>query len=302
MVIDRVPIIDATGMLECVLRAYLVLVRTSAARRNLERAYTLLEQTEHLGCRRKWGRLIAATLVERLRLYLVEGRTTEASACVEHLEKLKADYPAPNRCAWSDIHDYARLGSAYLASAENRLPEAIVILDQLREEAQLAENHYRSLRLSARVCVLRFEAAHSETAARQFIDVLTASALRGVYQSILDQGPAIGPLLMRSRQEEPCDRELASFVQRLIAGWNANYGPSPVPSPGAAVEETLSFRERNVLQLVGKGESNKEIARVLGIAPETVKSHIKNIFAKLAVEKRVQAVSRAQSLGLISTR
>jgi LuxR family transcriptional regulator, maltose regulon positive regulatory protein len=47
--------------------------------------------------------------------------------------------------------------------------------------------------------------------------------------------------------------------------------------------------------------SNKEIARTLIIAPETVKSHVKHIFIKLGVEKRAQAVSHAQSLGLVST-
>jgi LuxR family transcriptional regulator, maltose regulon positive regulatory protein len=50
-----------------------------------------------------------------------------------------------------------------------------------------------------------------------------------------------------------------------------------------------------------RGQSNKEIARVVGIAPETVKTRVKNIFVKLSVEKRAQAVSRAQSLGLVST-
>jgi LuxR family transcriptional regulator, maltose regulon positive regulatory protein len=55
MVIDRSPIIDATGMLECALSAYLVLVRIAAHRRNIERAYALLEQLENLGHVRKWG-------------------------------------------------------------------------------------------------------------------------------------------------------------------------------------------------------------------------------------------------------
>jgi LuxR family maltose regulon positive regulatory protein len=49
------------------------------------------------------------------------------------------------------------------------------------------------------------------------------------------------------------------------------------------IAEALSARERNVLELIGQGQSNKEIARDLGITPETVKSHVKNIFAKLAV-------------------
>lgn len=48
-VIDRRPIIDATGMLECALSAYVVLVRIAAHRRNFERAYALLEQLENLG-------------------------------------------------------------------------------------------------------------------------------------------------------------------------------------------------------------------------------------------------------------
>jgi len=61
----------------------------------------------------------------------------------------------------------------------------------------------------------------------------------------------------------------------------------------------LSPRERNILEQIGQGRSNKQIALELGIAPETVKSHVKNIFVKLAVEKRAQAVSRAQSLDLL---
>jgi LuxR family maltose regulon positive regulatory protein len=63
--------------------------------------------------------------------------------------------------------------------------------------------------------------------------------------------------------------------------------------------ESLSPRERKILEHIGQGRSNKEIARELGIAPETVKSHIKNVFVKLAVDRRAQAVLRAQSLGLI---
>jgi LuxR family maltose regulon positive regulatory protein len=51
--------------------------------------------------------------------------------------------------------------------------------------------------------------------------------------------------------------------------------------------------------LIAQGQSNKEIARTLGITPETVKSHVKSIFTKLDVDKRAQAVARAQALGLV---
>jgi DNA-binding NarL/FixJ family response regulator len=58
----------------------------------------------------------------------------------------------------------------------------------------------------------------------------------------------------------------------------------------------LSLRERAILELIARGQSNKEIARELGIAPETVKSHVKKIFTKLEVGKRAKAVARAGAI------
>jgi len=68
-----------------------------------------------------------------------------------------------------------------------------------------------------------------------------------------------------------------------------------IQHPGAS----LSARERMIVLLMSNGLSNKEIARQLGIAPETVKSHAKRIFWKLTVRSRAQAVGRAAALGLI---
>jgi LuxR family maltose regulon positive regulatory protein len=51
--------------------------------------------------------------------------------------------------------------------------------------------------------------------------------------------------------------------------------------------------------MIGQGLSNKGIARTLEISPETVKSHVKRIFSKLAVSTITAAVSRAGSLGLL---
>ena len=73
------------------------------------------------------------------------------------------------------------------------------------------------------------------------------------------------------------------------------------PSSGARALGALSPRETDILTLIAGGLSNKEIARSLYIGPETVKSHLKSVFTKLGVEKRAQAVSRAQTLGLVTT-
>src|SRR5439155_6965305 len=73
MIIDRMPLINATVLLDSVLIAHVVLVRIAMSRSNIEHAYALLEQAESLGFSRHWDRLVAAAVLERLRLHLAEG-------------------------------------------------------------------------------------------------------------------------------------------------------------------------------------------------------------------------------------
>ncbi len=61
----------------------------------------------------------------------------------------------------------------------------------------------------------------------------------------------------------------------------------------------LSPRELEVLRLMSVGQSNKEIARSLGLSPDTVKDHLENLYRKLEVADRVTAAKRAQQLGLV---
>jgi two-component system NarL family response regulator len=63
--------------------------------------------------------------------------------------------------------------------------------------------------------------------------------------------------------------------------------------------ESLSKRETDVLLLLGRGKSNKEIGASLYISETTVKSHLKSVFAKLRVLSRTEAVATAVERGLI---
>ena len=71
------------------------------------------------------------------------------------------------------------------------------------------------------------------------------------------------------------------------------------PNEAAAAALGLTAREREVLALMAEGQSNKEIARSLDVSPNTVKTHVANLYAKLDVAKRTQAVRKAQTLALI---
>ena len=80
---------------------------------------------------------------------------------------------------------------------------------------------------------------------------------------------------------------------------------TPPPGDAAGATETLpeplSQRELEVLALIHEGHANKEIASRMAVAPATVKAHIRNLYGKLGVGRRTEALARARELGLLET-
>ena len=76
--------------------------------------------------------------------------------------------------------------------------------------------------------------------------------------------------------------------------------PAPFEINAPALESLgISVREREVLELLAAGRSNKEIARQLAVSPNTVKTHVSKLFEKLSVRRRTEAISRARELGIL---
>jgi DNA-binding NarL/FixJ family response regulator len=95
---------------------------------------------------------------------------------------------------------------------------------------------------------------------------------------------------------------LAFAVGGVWVGWklSARTAPGPFARNVAAIASLgLTGQEVRVLEALAAGQSNKEIARSLGLSPNTVKTHVGNLFAKLEVSRRTQAVGKARELQLI---
>jgi DNA-binding NarL/FixJ family response regulator len=83
-----------------------------------------------------------------------------------------------------------------------------------------------------------------------------------------------------------------------LAARIAAYFAAPPPSPAPDTFPTLTAREREVLTLVAQGMSNTAIAARLFLSHKTVRNHVSNIFAKLQVADRAEAIIRARRVGL----
>jgi LuxR family maltose regulon positive regulatory protein len=300
-VIDRIPLISAATMLDCVWSAYFVISRVATTRMNFERARTLLERAENLGVARDWGRLSAGVIAEQARLDVNDGRLDEAAACVDRLERLARKYPAARPCAWSEVEWRHKLARAHLLGAQARPDEAISILQQLQREAEAMQHRQFLICIAIRLSAVQLTAGKVPEAVGRFRRVLAACAAAGLYQTVLDEGPLISNLLLTTRESGNVQADLVPYVSRLEAGLQRAGQDRFAPNSGAPILTTLSRRETGILKLIAKGLSNKEVARSLDIGPETVKSHLKSVFNKLGVERRAQAVSRAQTLGLVIT-
>ena len=153
-----------------------------------------------------------------------------------------------------------------------------------------------------RACVL-LAIDRQDEARQEAVEALTVGAAAGLYRTFLDGGKAMRQLLSWLDQGQPPNGlaigELRPYLRSLIAGFPQHMEQSSSARGRHRSGESLSTRERHILTLISHGLSNKRVAKQLGIAPETVKSHAKHILLKLAAQTRVEAVSRALSLGII---
>ncbi|MCW2578648.1 MAG: ATP-dependent transcriptional regulator, MalT-like, LuxR family [Blastococcus sp.] len=140
------------------------------------------------------------------------------------------------------------------------------------------------------------QARGNAPAALRFLDrALELAEPEGYVRIFLDEGPPMAALLRAAATRGTA----RGYVRRLLAGFDDPAGRVPVQR---GLTDPLSARELDVLRLLGTDLDGPGIARVLVISLNTVRTHTKNIYAKLGVNNRRAAVRRGDELGLRSRR
>ncbi|MFL5702475.1 MAG: response regulator [Ktedonobacteraceae bacterium] len=171
--------------------------------------------------------------------------------------------------------------------------EAIELTRQLRPDVVLMDLLMPVMDGIAATAAIRTELPETEVIA--LTSVLESTAVVGAMKA-----GAIGYLL-KDTQAPELRRAIkaAAAGQVQLSPQASAYLMRELRTPETI--EALTEREMEVLRLLVQGHSNKEIARALQIAEDTVKVHVKHILAKLGVQSRTQAVLYAIRLGLVST-
>ena len=118
----------------------------------------------------------------------------------------------------------------------------------------------------------------------------------GYMRVFIEEGQPMRELLAACLTQGAAPAYVTRLMQAIDPAPNEAAAP---PDPNQLLIEPLSDRELEVLALIGNGLTNQAIADELVIALSTVKKHVNNIFGKLNVSSRTQAVNRAQELGIL---
>jgi LuxR family transcriptional regulator, maltose regulon positive regulatory protein len=188
------------------------------------------------------------------------------------------------------------LARAYLATGQ--VQRARLFLLELQQEANGCDRAGTTLIIRSILALVEDSDGHPEQAEEHVRAALDIAMREGFVRSLLDEGPAFLDILRRTIRRDPSAerrdyaRSILSSNDHVEGGWVRMAHDGSI--------DPLTPRQQEVLRLVADGRSNREIADQLYLAEGTVKAHMHQIFNKLMVRNRAEAIRAAQRLGLAS--
>lgn len=188
------------------------------------------------------------------------------------------------------------ISQARIYLAQKNASRALQILDsfiQKVKEGGLPNEYLKGLVLQALV----YKALGKIDTALEILDDALALAKRGGFIRIfVNEGSSMAQLLQIAHSKGLRQ----DYVRQLLSAFPTPIAEQSTNSQTSQLIDPLSGREIEVLQLIAHGLTNQEIADQLYLSLHTVKVHARNIYSKLAVKNRTQAVAQAKALGILT--
>jgi LuxR family maltose regulon positive regulatory protein len=222
----------------------------------------------------------------RARLHLAAGRVADASEWAR-----RRGVAADDELSYLREHDHITLARLLLATEQ--IDEASHLLARLLDAAQAGQRGGSVIELLVLTAVAQQRAGTADAALDTLRRAVALAEPEGYLAVFADEG-------------EPMRRLLAALAKRdgtnaYLRRVQAAAGGAPRASTSGVIDP-LSDRELDVLRLLGSDLGGPEIARELFISLNTLRTHTKNVYAKLSVTSRREAVRRGAELGLLAPR
>ncbi|MBN1995458.1 MAG: tetratricopeptide repeat protein [Anaerolineae bacterium] len=285
-----------SGEVKVLIYSHRALAYLYQARDELTQAQTSLRQAEEIAQQTNIVSLIEDVAVDQMRLWLKEGQLDTAAGWVQQCGySLDPEHPEARENAIVIL-----LALAQGISQHVPLPQEIVpLLQQRCAHEQSIEHNWQLIQNMGLLAVAYSINGHTAKARETFQQTLALAQPAGFIRTLIDQGAAIATLLRQCVE----DKAVGGYAGQLLAALGketiVTITPLPTKLPDQSLVEPLRQRELEVLQLISTGRSNKEIADEMILAVSTVKWHLKNIYGKLQVNNRTQALARARELNLL---
>jgi LuxR family maltose regulon positive regulatory protein len=273
--------------------SYLSLMKVLFSKGDMELAQKTIHKANNFNLKRDLSPYIKNQLAAwQARIWLEQDKLISAYHWAENLE---FDFDGE----LTPIHYFDYVVLARILIAQGRLDETSRLLRHLLEAAEAGGCTSRAIEIQ----ILQALASQANGDTTQALDVLeralTLAEPGGFIRIFVDAGPPMAHLL-----HEALSHGIDPKYIRLLLGAFSSDEPMQADATTYIVDqsgliEPLSERELEVLQHIAEGLTNREIARRLYLSLNTIKVHTRNIYGKLGVNNRTQAVAEARSLEIL---
>jgi len=301
---------DIFGPVEPQLVAVRNEARLLAHQQRFDQAQSVLEEGQDAALREQHRRLYVSLAVEQVSLMLTAGRLDEALTVARRTKVLEAEQGGSG---W----ERAMLGSFRLLDARMRLAQqdftgALRVLTSLQQNRRVDARGGHYLSVTAHRALALWSLGQTAEGVRQLERALSLAATEGHAFPILSVGSGLTPILEAMDQRRPStnanELQLTLTLQKQLLSYLRGDPVTPKPAENrsarkapqrTAAEAALTEREIDLLRLLRSGLDNKRLADALFLSVPTVKWHLHNIYEKLQVKNRGEAVAAALLQGFI---
>lgn len=294
----RLDAIERLAVPDMVLRAHQLLSSAHAVAGRVNESLAALNRLDSYAGRHGLHRLLAMALNLRLRRLLPLGELGQAHALLQRIEALGQRHASADARQTSVFRAAATHGHVEICLHLRDFEGAQAGLRGLLAEFETGGQQRTLALLRMQLAVAEHGLGRLGAAREELLAALRQGHRHGLVRSLLDASPAVPALLELLLGAGAPEPVLAFYAERLRAvAARPVSGQASAPAATGATAIRLSEREREVLGLLGQAMTYKKIARVLEVSPNTVKWHLKQIYAKLGVNDRDGAVARLRDGG-----